>query len=193
MCSLSTIARIGAGAMTFGGSEAAKAGLDSLNQEAPLTNQNGDQLSDADQAALSGVVNPEQKATMLMNWLVGPKPKTVNPGEEFARSERMAGVVAKADAGKGMGGLFGMGLLVGDTAPNLNLPVGQPGQEPSAIPIADLTPEAPAPVTAGNPTPDPGSERGGYTGGPVNGPGGGTTQTPTSGTTTALRLIGGKK
>lgn len=157
----------------IGGPAGAAAGYayDQATQSPKLTNANGDQLSDADQAILNGVVDPSKKSQMLMNWLIGPKPKTVSPGEEFARSEKMAGVIAKADAGKGIGGLFGMGLLVGDTAPNLSLPVGQPGQEPAAGPIIDLTPQAPKSPTTG----------GGNTGQPGTGPMGPTQSTPNRG------------
>lgn len=190
MCSLKVIA-----GLVLGGPVGAAAGAswDQATQSQALTNKNGDQLSDADAVILNQEQDPAKKSQMLMNWLVGPKPKTVNPGEEFAQSERMSGIVAKADAGKGMGGLFGMGLLVGDTAPNLNLPVGQPGQEPSAAPIVDLTPEGPAlgggatnPATPTSPGP-------GYTGGPLNGPGGGNTQSPTTPPITGLSMIRGMR
>lgn len=156
---IGTVSRVGAGVFTLGGSELVMKGLDAINPQAPLINKNGDALSDADQALLGRIVDPARKSQMLMNWLVGPAPKPVNPGENFANAERMAGVVAKADAGKGMSGLFGMGLLVGDTAPNLNLPVGQPGQEPSAGPIIDLTPQTPtgAPTNGGGNTGQPGT------------------------------------
>ncbi len=99
-----------------------------------LANQQGSTLSDADKNTLFGTSagpweaseglnksNPNQFMQMFMNWLtVGGKPKPIEPGQIFKEQQDVAGVVTRGEAGAGIGGLFGAGLVVGDLVPKVS-------------------------------------------------------------------------
>jgi len=97
-----------------------------------VVNQQGSTLSDADHDTLYGIdgpggvkvgglrnTDPTKFATMLNNWLTSGKPKPVNPGETFKQAQDVYGLHEKASAGAGIGGLFGLGLMIGDLSPKV--------------------------------------------------------------------------
>lgn len=99
------------------------------------------QISNTRRVAVGG--DPSKRAEMLLNWLTaGGAPKQVDPSEIFAKAQAMAPVTAKAGAGMGIGGLFGMGTLIGDLTPKpieslkpLNKSPMQPGVPYSVPPL----------------------------------------------------------
>jgi hypothetical protein len=110
-----------------------------------LINAQGSTLSDSDKDLLFGGsveggrvgnTDPKWVSQTLFNWLtVGGLPKTVEPGKIFKEQSDMAGVVSKGDAGKGIAGLFGAGLLIGDLIPDMskvqpNNPLSQLNKSP---------------------------------------------------------------
>lgn len=96
----------------------------------PVVNSRGDELSDADKDALygkkvpagfrKGGPDPAKRAEMLLNWMTaGGPPKKMDPGTIFKESQDTSGVRAKASAGQGINGLFGIGNMIGEMSPKI--------------------------------------------------------------------------
>lgn len=133
----------------------------------PTTNSRGDTLSDQDKYELTGEksletfntvkgdppkLTPQQRGEMIYNWLTaGGPPKPIEPGAIFKQRQDIASVEAKASAGQGINGLFGIGKTIGELTPAVALNPGtvptikmiepmnqspmQPGVPYSALPV----------------------------------------------------------
>lgn len=134
----------------------------------PTVNSRGDTLTEQDKYEMSGTktlenfatvregsnlkLTPQQRGEMLYNWLTaGGPPKPVEAGAIFKQRQDLSGVEAKASAGQGINGLFGIGKMIGEltpvVAPNpgsvptikmiepMNQSPMQPGVPYSALPV----------------------------------------------------------
>lgn len=107
-----------------------------------LVNSRGDVLTGKDKYDLTGnkgfdpgakgdplKLTPQQRGGMLYNWLTaGGPPKPVEAGAIFKQRQDLSGVEAKASAGQGINGLFGIGKMIGELTPVV---ASNPGSVPT--------------------------------------------------------------
>lgn len=80
-------------------------------------NAQGSQMSVFDSIRV-GLIPENKRGDFLLNWLsAGGPPKPLDPGQVFADAQAAAPMEAAAAKGRGFGGLFGTGSMIGELAP----------------------------------------------------------------------------
>lgn len=109
---------------------------DTVNAQGSVLTRSDRNILYGEQEAYGGYLHgmdPTKRAQFLLNWLTaGGPPKPLDPGQTFADAQAAAPMEAIAAKGRGFGGLFGTGSMIGDIAPiqplkPLNLSPLQPG------------------------------------------------------------------